>query len=456
MTTYTVTQVADAAKNDAIEIQKARELAYRLGELRGDLWNKFGGVQAWGEKPDSLIRDFKQTNPPESYQLDFKNWDKTAAQVIDDIQMTHAAIRERVMRKIYARYPEKEQRSALCKALKTLAYQTNNVLHRWVRDAVGRGHTQVNHHIVICHNNGAKFNRKNRITEVVFNGLPIEGKNNRYEKITLRFKTGKVSLTGYATIIFHEDGIIRLHYPAKKTAAENTNIEKLGVDKGYTEALYGSDKQVYGVGIGKIISQQSDWLKAKMQNRHKLHALYKKTGNENIKKYNLGRKTLDKRVKTTQAQLKSVIRRDVSLIFSKFGTVVCEDLSGKFKHKSRGKNTNRKLSAWCKGEIHKALTEISDRTGSTIKIVNPAYTSQVDHLTGTLLGTRKGDCFIRYTGEVLQADYNAAMNILARDNDKDINRYTPYQTVKRILLQRTACFTEKMKLGGGVPIEGLA
>jgi hypothetical protein len=73
-----------------------------------------------------------------------------------------------------------------------------------------------------------------------------------------------------------------------------------------------------------------------------------------------------------------------------------------------------------------------------------------------LTTTRKGDCFIRYTGEVLQADYNAALNILARDNDKDINRVTPYQKVKQILLKRTACFTEKMKLGGGVPIEGLA
>ncbi len=376
--------------------------------------------------------------------------------MLDDIQMTHAAIREQVIRNIYARYPEKAERTALCKALKTLAYQENNVLHRWVRDASGRGHTEIDNHIVLCHNNGAKFNRKNRITEVVFNGLPMEGKNNRYEKITLKFKTGKVNLVGYATIIFHEDGVIRLHYPIKKTATENTSIEKLGVDKGYTEALYGSDKQVYGAGIGKIISQQSDWLKAKMQNRHKLHALYKKTGNEAIRKNNLGRKTLDKRVKATQAQLKSVIRRDVRLIFAKFGTVVCEDLSGKFKGTSRGKNTNRKLSAWCKGEIHQALTEIADRTSSTIKIVNPAYTSQVDHLTGTLLGTRKGDCFIRYTGEVLQADYNAAMNILARDNDKEINRYTPYQKVKQILLKRTACFMESMRLGGGVPIEGLA
>jgi hypothetical protein len=57
---------------------------------------------------------------------------------------------------------------------------------------------------------------------------------------------------------------------------------------------------------------------------------------------------------------------------------------------------------------------------------------------------------------VVQADYNAAMNILARDQDKDINRFMPYQQVKQILLERTACFIEKMKFGGGVPIKGLA
>jgi hypothetical protein len=222
MNSYTVTQIADGAKNEAAEMHKARDLAYRLGKLRKEMWNKFGGVQAWGAKPDKLLKDFKLTHPPENYRLDFKNWDKTASQVLDDIQMTHAAMREKVIRKIYVRYNEKETRKALCHDLKTLDYQANNVLHRWIRNSFGRGHTQVTNHIVLCHKNGATFNRKNRITEVVFNGLPIEGKNNRYEKITLRFKTGKVNLTGYATVIFHEDGVIRLHYPVKKEATQNT------------------------------------------------------------------------------------------------------------------------------------------------------------------------------------------------------------------------------------------
>ena len=44
-------------------------------------------------------------------------------------------------------------------------------------------------------------------------------------------------------------------------------------------------------------------------------------------------------------------------------------------------------------------------------------------ITGTLLGVRNGDCFTRYTGEVLQADKNAATNILHRGTDVEITRF---------------------------------
>lgn len=61
----------------------------------------------------------------------------------------------------------------------------------------------------------------------------------------------------------------------------------------------------------------------------------------------------------------------------------------------------------------------------------------MDHLTGTLLGSRKGDCFTRYTGEVLQSDYNASGVILSRGTDSEITRYMKYQKVREVLLHRT-------------------
>ncbi|MBK1650593.1 transposase, partial [Rhabdochromatium marinum] len=44
---------------------------------------------------------------------------------------------------------------------------------------------------------------------------------------------------------------------------------------------------------------------------------------------------------------------------------------------------------------------------------------------------------------VLQADENAARNVLARLTDPDIERFTPFKRVKAILLERT----ERLRLG---------
>ncbi len=59
--------------------------------------------------------------------------------------------------------------------------------------------------------------------------------------------------------------------------------------------------------------------------------------------------------------------------------------------------------------------------------VNPAYASPVDSRTGLLQGTRRGDRCCGLDGVVLDADTNAARNILARLYDDAITLYTPPQ-----------------------------
>ena len=68
--------------------------------------------------------------------------------------------------------------------------------------------------------------------------------------------------------------------------------------------------------------------------------------------------------------------------------------------------------------------------------VNPAYTSQMDSRTGLLQGRREGDKFYCEDGEVLQAEVNAARNVLARSFDQVIDRWMPFKKVKSILLKR--------------------
>jgi hypothetical protein len=90
-----------------------------------------------------------------------------------------------------------------------------------------------------------------------------------------------------------------------------------------------------------------------------------------------------------------------------------------------------------KGELPASWEKISRETGSTLSVVNPAYTSQMCSQTGTLLDKRDGDVFTAYTGVVIQSDKNAALNILYRGSDSEINRWMKDAEVRKVLLLPT-------------------
>ena len=212
-----------------------------------------------------------------------------------------------------------------------------------------------------------------------------------------------------------------------------------------------SDGDVYGDGLGKLISSESDYLNQKYRNRNKLRAIAKSKPHkkQKIELNNLGRKKLDKRQDTQKAKLKTLIFTATHKLVDKAKVIVAEDLTSPIQSKrTYGKNTNRRLNTWVKGLLADALTGISHRRGSTVHLVNSAYTSQIDSFSGLLIGTRKGDRFHRFNGEVIQADWNAARNVLARLNDSEISRYTPYQQVKRILQERTDRYKSELTDSG--------
>ena len=82
------------------------------------------------------------------------------------------------------------------------------------------------------------------------------------------------------------------------------------------------------------------------------------------------------------------------------------------------------------------LESVTKARGSCLRLVNCAYTSQMDSNTHRLEGRRVGDKFYHVNGEVSHADTNAAINIKHRADDTEILRYTPYKVVKKILLNR--------------------
>ena len=88
--------------------------------------------------------------------------------------------------------------------------------------------------------------------------------------------------------------------------------------------------------------------------------------------------------------------------------------------------------------LAEALNSVTRARGSCLRVVNAAYTSQVDSRTNRLEGRREGDKFYHICGDVSHADTNAAANIKQRADDTEISLYMPHKDVKRILLGRLA------------------
>jgi len=98
------------------------------------------------------------------------------------------------------------------------------------------------------------------------------------------------------------------------------------------------------------------------------------------------------------------------------------------------------------GVLAYAIDSVSTQREASHVLVNAAYTSQIDSTTGLLEGKRVGERFYRVNGDVMQADHNAALNVLARIDDPEIERFTPFAKVKAILLARSPGATERQGL----------
>jgi IS605 OrfB family transposase len=234
-----------------------------------------------------------------------------------------------------------------------------------------------------------------------------------------------------------KDGEVEVHYTIEIAEIHNCGSATIGIDKGYTEVFVDSEGEHYGEGLGKLLTKHSDRLKKKYQARNKIRAIANKKPhkNPNIIKNNLGRKKLNRQNEKVESQIKDTIYQATHKLVDKAEVIAAEDLTSPIKLRKFGKNVIRRLSAWTKGVIATALDTISRRRGSSVILVNSAYTSQMDSRYGILLGKRSGDSFHCFDGVVLQADENAAQNILARLHDPEIDRWTPWQKVKSILLK---------------------
>lgn len=412
------------------------EQAKRLGQIRSEVWQRYGSIGGV-HCSDRTIRDAWLAEGRQFPVLS-NAWKETVRDAKADIVMTVEAAKVKA-RQAIRRHPQDESgRQRLYTWLKCNLFADGGYLSRLMRKYWQRGHNHTHNQIIVRSDDYTTFQLGGRAW------IKIPGLE-RGRRIAIPLNT-TVEPTGTLRLILR-DGRVEIHYAIQVEPTTDCGSEILGVDKGYSEVLVDSEGEHHGAGLGEMLTNESDYRKTKYQRRSKLRAIARTTSNphkrQNIERHNLGRQKLRRRAKKTAANIRDKVFKAVHAVVDKAAVIAAEDLTAPMSGNRFGKNVNRRLASWTKGVIAEALQTVSQRRSSTLVLVNPAYTSQMDHRHGVLLGRRVGDAFYCFDGVVLPADENAAQNVKARLFDSEINRWTPYQQVKSILQART----ERLRLG---------
>jgi hypothetical protein len=225
-----------------------------------------------------------------------------------------------------------------------------------------------------------------------------------------------------------------LKFPKAETEILRDNL----FDLLHNDTSYGDE---IAAGLGKLITAKYKRIVSTDRNRYRLRSYIKDLDApikvKNIWENNLGHKVKSRKLQRDRATIQNFIRRDLKKLITSQTRIFAEDLTQPITGKQQFKAINRQLNQWMKGELPASREKISRETGSTLSVVNPAYSSQMCSQTETLLGKRDGDVFTAYTGVVIQSDKNAALNILYRSSDSEINRSMKYAEVRKVLLLPT-------------------
>jgi len=426
-----VTRILFSKNLNAGKFTALEEQAHRLGELRSEIWQRFGSVNGVG-KSDREIRD-EWLQQKKEFDVPANAWKETLRDTVSDIKTSREAAKVKARKAVCRHTTDVAERKCLYTLLKSDNWTTDPYLTRIMRKYWKRGHNHTHNQIIVRTDNYRTFELDGSVW------LKIPGLTPR-KRISIPLDTN-VHPTGTLRLILR-GGKVEIHYQIEVKKENRHGDKTLGVDKGYTEVLVDSDGDHHGEGLGKLLSSESGYLKVKYQRRNKLKAIARNKPHKrvDIERNNLGRKKLDRRDRVVKVCVRDKVFKAAHAVVDKAAVVVAEDLTSPIPSKrSYGRNMNRRLSAWTKGVIAESLDSVSQRRGSTLALVNCAYTSQVDSRYGVLRGRRKGDSFYCFDGVVLHSDENAARNVLARHYDFEIGRWTPYRKVRGILLERTKC-----------------
>ena len=229
----------------------------------------------------------------------------------------------------------------------------------------------------------------------------------------------------------------------------------VAIDKGESALITSISGRQYGNEYRNINKELIDRQVRKNANRNRIFQHMKKLERKgelekagNIQIYNLGKKKQEKLSNRIRERSKSYINKTVNEFLDTElpSEIIKEDLSWEKKSRKKGKGFRARISRWEKGVLDDSLEWKAYKSGIAVTNVNPAYTSQVHHECGKF-GKRNGRSFrCPHCGKEMNADVNAAYNIMERKDIKEITLYTSATKVKE--------YYEKLGKGETLPNKG--
>jgi hypothetical protein len=425
-----VTRIVSSRNLHARKYEELIQQAKLLGKIRTEVWDRFGSISGVGSD-HRKIRDAWMQNR-DFRPLAAKAWKETLRDTLDDVHLYEESAKTKVRKAIHKRTTDEQERKRLYTLLKGNNWCKDKYLCRMMRKHKKHGRTKVCNQIIVEDGVYKQFQGKDKNTWLKIPSL-VRGK-----MICIPLNSN-VHLNGALRVIL-KCGVAYVHRTTNQRKFKPCGDQTIGVDKGYTEALADSKGGFHGTGFGKIMTAGTQKRLLRGQARNKLHELAKKTKNKrkahHIHKFNLGRKKLENYNHQQREQLRTKAFEAAHRVVDIAKEVRAEDLSKPMNSSGRWKSYNRMMSAWARGFLSEALDSVTKARGSRLRLVNAAYTSQMDSKSRRLEGRREGDKFYHANGEVSQADTNAAINIEHRADDTEISIYTSYKEVKAILLNR--------------------
>jgi len=265
---------------------------------------------------------------------------------------------------------------------------------------------------------------------------------------------GNAKISGNIRVILNrEDKTIEVHVP-QDVKQQQANGDDVGIDWGITELLTDSDGDRYYTNFGNDIKAHADAVNQKGKNRNKLHALSRNKPKiaKKLRKYNLGKKKLNRRSRRFRAMLETNINTSLNVFLKKEPRRIGkEDLSNYSPPVGKG-CFSRQTSFWVRSIMNDRFEFKSTVRGSDPVSVNGAYSSQTCLNCGFVSRlNRNGDMFqCRKCGMVLPDDHLAAINNKARLDDDEIKVWMKPYHVKSILVRRFEAMKKSKDFGATV------